>query len=291
MSNPTVDTSSLDVVVYEDGGQTALTYTFASQLYNLTSDSRIFFVQAAQNQQYEILFGDDVFGRRPKDGSTVVVRYRACSGELPNGARVFKEDGPIDGHTNVAITTVTSASGGAVSETTESIRYNAPRSFQSQNRAVTASDYETLLKSQFSDIQAISVYGGEEASPPQYGKVFVSVDVANADGAPELRKQAYLNYIKDKTPLSTQVVFVDPTFLYVEVVSTVYFNTNITNKTTSDIETSAKAAISSFNQTNLSDFKTTLHYSNLVKAIDAADPSVVSNDTELTLIKRVVPVS
>lgn len=289
LSNPTVDVSSLDVVVYEDGGQTSLTYTSASQLYNLTNSSRVFFVQAAQNQQYELIFGDGVFGRRPKDGSTVVVRYRACSGELPNGARVFKEDGPIDGHANVVITTVTSASGGAIAETVESIRYNAPRSFQSQNRAVTASDYETLLLAQFSDISAISVYGGEDASPPQYGKVFVSVDVADADGAPELRKQAYLNYIKDKTPLSMQVVFVDPTFVYVEVNSTVYFNTNVTNKTTSDIETSAKAAISAFNQTNLSDFKTTLHYSSLVKAIDAADSSIVSNDTELTLIKRVTP--
>jgi len=289
LSNPTIDTSSLDVTVYEDGGQTTLTYTFASQLYNITESSRVFFLQAAQNQQYEIIFGDNVFGRRPKDGSTVVVKYRACSGELPNGARVFQEDGPIDGHSNVSVTTVTSASGGSVAETTESIRYNAPRSFQSQNRAVTASDYETLLKAQFSDIQAISVYGGEEATPPQYGKVFVCVDVAEADGAPELRKQAYHNYIKDKTPLSMQVVFVDPEFLYVDVQTTVYFNTNITNKTSSDIETSAKAAISGFNQQNLSDFKKTLHYSNLVKAIDASDASVVSNDTELTLIKRITP--
>lgn len=289
LSNPTIDTSSLDVTVYEDGGQTTLTYTFASQLYNVTESSRVFFLQAAQNQQYEIIFGDNVFGRRPKDGSTVVVKYRACSGELPNGARVFQEDGPIDGHSNVSVTTVTSASGGSVAETTESIRYNAPRSFQSQNRAVTASDYETLLKAQFSDIQAISVYGGEEATPPQYGKVFVCVDVAEADGAPELRKQAYHNYIKDKTPLSMQVVFVDPEFLYVDVQTTVYFNTNITNKTSSDIETSAKAAISGFNQQNLSDFKKTLHYSNLVKAIDASDASVVSNDTELTLIKRITP--
>ena len=289
LSNPTVDTSSLDVTVYEDGGQTILTYTPASQLYNISNVSKVFFVQAAQNQQYELLFGDGVYGRRPKDGSTVVVKYRACSGELPNGARVFNADGPIDGHANVTVTTVTSASGGAVAETTESIRYNAPRSFQSQNRAVTASDYETLLKARFSDIQAISVFGGEEATPPQYGKVFVSVDVAEADGAPELRKQAYQNYIKDKTPLSMQVVFVDPEFLYVDVNTTVYFNTNSTNKTSSDIETSAKAAIVGYNQQNLSDFKKTLHYSNLVKAIDASDASVVSNDTELTLIKRVTP--
>lgn len=289
LSNPTVDTSSLDVTVYEDGGQTIQPYTLATQLYEVKDSSKVYFVQPAQNQQYELVFGDNVFGRKPKDGSTVVVRYRASSGELPNGARVFSADGPIDGHSNISVTTVTSASGGAISETIESIRYNAPRAFQAQNRAVTASDYETLLQNRFSDIQAISVYGGEEASPPRYGRVFISVDVAGADGAPETRKQEYLNYIKDKTPLTIQVEFVDPSFLYVAVDSTVYFNANETNKTTSDIETTVQGSISTFNTVNLSDFKKTLYYSTLVSTIDQSDVSVIGNDTELTLIKRIIP--
>lgn len=289
ISNPTVDTSSLDVTVYEDGGQTIQAYTLGTQLYGVADTSKVFFVQPAQNQQYELIFGDNVFGRKPKDGSTVVVRYRASSGELPNGARVFSSDGPIDGHTNVSVVTVTSATGGAVAETNESIRYNAPRAFQAQNRAVTASDYETLLKNQFSDIRAISVYGGEEASPPRYGRVYVSVDVADADGAPELRKQAYINYIRDKSPLTIQVEFVDPSFLYVAVDTTVYFNANETNKTTSDIETTVKGAISTFNSVNLSDFKKTLYYSSLVTSIDDSEASILSNDTELTLIKRIFP--
>lgn len=289
LSNPTIDTSSLDVTVYEDGGQTIQTYTTAAQLFGVTSSSKVYFIQPAQNQQYELVFGDNVFGRRPKDGSTVVARYRATSGELPNGALVFSSDAPIDGHANVSVTTVTSASGGAVAETIESIRYNAPRTFQAQNRAITSSDYEVLLKSQFSDIRAVSVYGGEEAVPPKYGRVFASVDVADADGAPEVRKKAYYDYIKDKTPLTLQVEFVDPNFLYVAVDSTVYFNSNETSKTTTDIQTAVQGAISTFNTTNLSDFKKTLFYSSLVSSIDVADPSVVSNDTELTLIKRIIP--
>jgi hypothetical protein len=289
ISNPTVDVSSLDVTVYEDGGQTIQPYTLATQLYEVRDSSKVYFVQPAQNQQYELVFGDNVFGRKPKDGSTVVVRYRASSGELPNGARVFSADGPIDGHSNVSITTVTSAAGGAISETVESIRFNAPRAFQAQNRAVTASDYETILQNRFSDIQAISVYGGEEASPPRYGRVYISVDVAGADGAPETRKQEYLNYIKDKTPLTIQVEFVDPSFLYVAVDSTVYYNANETNKTTSDIETMVQGSISTFNAVNLSDFKKTLYYSTLVSNIDDSDISVIGNDTELTLIKRIIP--
>lgn len=289
ISNPTVDISSLDVTVYEDGGQTIQPYTVATQLYEVRDSSKVYFVQPAQNQQYELVFGDNVFGRKPKDGSTVVVRYRASSGELPNGARVFSADGPIDGHSNISVTTVTSAAGGAISETIESIRFNAPRAFQAQNRAVTASDYETILQNRFSDIQAISVYGGEEASPPRYGRVYISVDVAGADGAPETRKQEYLNYIKDKTPLTIQVEFVDPSFLYVAVDSTVYYNANETNKTTSDIETTVQGSISTFNAVNLSDFKKTLYYSTLVSTIDESDISVIGNDTELTLIKRIMP--
>jgi hypothetical protein len=289
LSNPTIDTSSLDVTVYEDGGQTIQTYTTAAQLFGVTNTSKVYFLQPAQNQQFELIFGDNVFGRKPKDGSTVVARYRATSGELPNGALVFSSDGPIDGHSNVSVSTVSTASGGAVGESIESIRYNAPRTFQAQNRAVTSSDYEVLLKSQFSDIRAISVYGGEEASPPRYGRVYVSVDVADADGAPEIRKKAYLDYIKDKSPLTIQVEFIDPSFLYVEVNSTVYFNSNETSKKTSDIETIAKGAISTFNTNNLSDFKKTLFYSTLVKAIDDSETSIIGNDTELTLIKRIAP--
>lgn len=290
LSNPTVDTSSLYLVVYEDGGQNALTYTKADGLIGVTSASRVFFVQAAENQQYEIVFGDNVFGRKPKNGSYVTVKYRACSGELPNGALRFSPDGTIDSHANVSVQTVLSATGGSVAETVSSIRFNAPRSFQSQDRAVTVSDYETLLKNRFSDIQAISVYGGEDADPPQYGKVFISVDVANADGAPQSRKQAYLDFIQDKTPLTIGVEFVDPLFMYLNIATDVQYNVNLTNKSTTDIKTLVQAAISSYSLNSLEDFNVTMFYSALCKSIDAADTSILSNDTSVLMVKRVIPV-
>jgi hypothetical protein len=248
----------------------------------------VFFVQAAENSQYEVLFGDNVFGRRPKNGSYVVARYRATSGELPNGATRFVVDGPIDGHANVSVSVITAATGGSVAETVDSIRFNAPRSFQAQDRAVTSSDYETLLKSRFADIQTISVFGGEEADPPQFGKVFISVDVADADGAPETRKQAYLDYIRTKTPLTINVGFVDPDFMYVRVNSTVLYNVNNTMKTYLDIKSLIQAGISGYNLTSLSDFKSTLFISELSDAINNADTSIVSNDTKIKLVRRVV---
>lgn len=289
LSNPTIDTSSIVMTVYEDGGQTELAYTKATQLFGITDTSRVFFVQAAENQQYEVVFGDGIYGRKPKDGAAVVVKYRVSSGELPNGASAFVADGPIDGHATIAVTTDAVATGGAVSETVNSIRFNAPRSFQAQDRAVTTSDYETLLIGQFSDIQALSVYGGEEANPPQYGKVFVSVDVADADGAPASRKKAYSDFIKDKTPLTINVEFVDPDFMYVKVVSDVEYNVNNTTKTVADIRTAVQAAISSHNNTYLSKFKTNLYLSTLMGDINAADSSIINNDTSVYLVKRYTP--
>lgn len=289
ISNPTIDISSLIVTVYEDGGQTIIPYTKADNISGITATSAVYFTQGAENQQYEIVFGDNIFGRTPKDGSTAVVKYRAASGELSNGASTFVVDGAIDGHTNISVTTNVIASGGAVSETIESVRFNAPRAFQAQDRAITVSDYETLLTNRFSDIQAISVYGGEDLDPPQFGKVFISVDLFNVFGALETRKNEFAKYIQDKTPLTIGVVFVDPVLMYAKVTSNIFYDINNTTKTTSDIKTAVQAAISSYSLSELENFKRTLYYSALTKTIDAADASIVGNDTTVSIAVRLVP--
>lgn len=289
LSNPTVDVDSINITVYEDSGQTELEYTQATTLVGLSNTSQIFFVQAAENLQYEVLFGDGVYGRQPKNGSSAVIRYRAASGEAPNGASTFSSDGSIDGHSNVAVTTVSAASGGAIAENNESIRFNAPRRFQAQDRAVTTSDYEILLKTRFPEIQAISVYGGEDSNPPRYGTVFVSIDTANAEGVSIVNKTNYRNYIREKSPLTIDIQFIDPEFMYVDVVSNVKYNTSRTSKTTSDITSSVKAAISLFSLNNIEDFNSTLYFSNLIKKIDEADASILGNDTSLRLIRRSQP--
>ena len=289
ISNPTVDISSFDVEVYENGGQVVKTYVKRDNIIGITNTSPVFFVQGAENEQYELVFGDDVFGRKPKDGSTVVVKYRAASGELPNGARVFVPDGTIDGHANIQITANTIASGGAVSETIESIRYNAPRSFQAQDRAVTISDYETLLTNKFSDIQAISVYGGEDEDPPQFGKVFIAVDLFNADGISDSRKAIFQDYINTKTPLTIRTEFTNPEFMYAKINTSVLYNINSTKLTAADISALVQAAISNYNVTSLEDFNVTLYYSDIVQKIDNADVSILSNDSDIRLSVRLVP--
>lgn len=289
LSNATVDTNSLDVTVYEDNGTTSLTYTSTSSLFGVTNTSQVFFIQATSNQQYEIFFGDDTFGRRPKDGATVVVVYRSASGELPNGATTFVNDGSIDGHSAVEVSVVAGAAGGTVAETIESIRFNAPRNYQTQDRAVTSSDYVALLKSNFADIRAVSVYGGETVVPPKYGKVIVSVDTTTGDGASDARKTEYARFLETRKPVTVEVEFVDPEFTDVRVNSTVYYDINQTNKTAKDIEILVRAAISSYDETNLRDYNKTLYYSSLVGAITNSDSAILSNDTSLEVLRSFTP--
>ena len=285
LSNPTVDVSSVTTTVIEDSGSVINSYTRAQSLFDLTAASKIFFAQPAENNQYEIVFGDGIFGRKPKNGSVAAIEYRVSSGELPNGASTFVNDGAIDGHTNVVITTVSSAIGGSVAESIESIRFNAPRAVATQERAVTTSDYKTLLQIQFPEIQSINVYGGEDEDPPQYGKVFISVDIINADGVPNANKHVYKDYIRTKTPLTITPEFIDPGFTYVDVNSVVKYNVNISTKQPEEIKTLVQAAINEFSDTYLDDFDSTLRYSQLLKAIDAADAAIVGNETEVRAIK------
>lgn len=285
LSNPTLDISSVNVTVIEDSASVVYNYTRAVSLFGVDSSSKIYFIQPAENGQYEVVFGDGVFGRKPKNGSVVAIEYRVSSGELPNGASTFVNDGPIDGHTNITITTVTSAAGGAVAESLESIRFNAPRAVATQERAVTVDDYKTLLQVRFPEIQAINVYGGEEEDPPQYGKVFISIDIKDSDGVPETNKRVYIDFIKTKTPLTITPEIIDPEFTYVDVNTTVKYNVNVTQKTPEEIKTIVQAAINDFSGVYLNDFNATLRYSQLVKAIDDADTSVVSNETEVQAIK------
>ena len=289
LSNPTIDADSLTVTVIEDNGAEILTYLKATSLFDKQANSQIFFVQGAENDKYEVLFGDGVLGRKPKDNSIVVCEYRICKGELPNGAFKFTSDGAINGFSNVVVSTISAAAQGAIHESIDSVKFNAPRYFTTQERAVTAEDYRNLLLLNFPEINAVSVYGGEEAIPAIYGKVFIAVDLKNVDGVPDIRKQQYYNFIKPRSSLSIDPVFIDPDFMYVDVTSTVHYNLNVTSLNSESIKQEVLTAIIAFNSTYLDDFNKTLRYSNFVKAIDAADRSILSNDTIVRPIRLITP--
>lgn len=290
LQNFNVDTRSITVTVLEDAGATTITYKLATTLFGLNSNSKVFFVQASGSNKYEIIFGDGIIGRKPKDNSIVVVEYRVSNGELPNGLRRFFADGTIGNETDITITTVTPAYGGAVRESIEEIKYNAPRAFTTQERAVTTEDYETLLKQYFPEINVVSAYGGEEADPPQYGKVFISLDLQELDGLPSSKIDIYKKFLKQRSPLSIDPVFIEPQYLYTAVRSTVKYNINTTTLQANDIKLLVISSILNYSDVNLDDFKATLRYSQLVRAIDDSHSSILSNETEIFALKKIVPV-
>lgn len=290
ITNPTVDTSSIIVSSIEDSGANTIAYTLSSSFLGLDENSKSYFIQSTVGDSYEIYFGDGVVGRRPKDKSIIKILYRTCSGQLPNGASKFVPNGSIGGHANVSVLTQQSASGGDINESIESIRFNAPRNFQVQERAVTTSDYKLLLEKQFSsDVRAINVYGGEEADPPQYGKVVVAVSVADAVALPLYKQEEIRLFLKTKTPLSIDPVFTEPDYVYLDIDGIVRYNLNTTSLTSSDIRTKVLTVISDFNRLTLDSFDVDFRYSRLVADIDNCDSSIISNDLYVKPYKIIVP--
>ena len=279
LNNPTIDTTSIEITVSENSGANVFIYTQGYSLFGVVANTNVFFVQPAENEQYEVVFGDDISGRAPRNGSIINITYRLSNGELPNGADTFVNNSSIDGHSNVSVVVNVEARNGSVSESNTSIKFNAPRSFQTQERAITESDYEILLVREFPEIQAISVFGGEKEDPPQYGKVFISIDITNSDGIPELNKTIYNNYLRDKVPLGITTEIVNPQFIYLKVDTSVNYNYNITTLSENQLSTKVLTAITDYNNTYLNDFNANFRYSNFVTNIDNADQSILNNDT------------
>jgi hypothetical protein len=289
ITNRNCDISSIAITVIEDVGATILTYTRATSLFNIDANSKVFFVQPCENDSYEIVFGDGVTGRAPKDNSIISVEYRISNGQLPNGCNTFRADTTIDGESNILVTVNTPASMGSVSETIEEIKYNAPRHFTTQERAVTTEDYENLLKLNYSEVNAVSAYGGEDLDPPQYGKVFVAVDLKEVDGIPEVKKDEYYRFLKPRSPVSIDPVFVNPEYTYIGLQSNIKYNVNITKLSTEDIRTLVSASITKYAAANLNNFNRVFRYSNVVEAIDNSQTAIISNETNVKVIKIITP--
>jgi hypothetical protein len=290
LQSENIDTNSIDVIVinsqYDSSNSTWLK---AENLYGLSSTSNVFFVQGYGSNQYELTFGNDVTGRALVDGNIVKVRYRDTIGDLGNGAYRFSKGASIQGYSNVSVTTVTAAAEGSERESNGSIKFNATRFFTTQERAVTALDYANLAKARFPQLQSVIAYGGEEMTPPQYGKVAVSVKPFGSTGLiSQSLKTSIINYLNTKN-ITTQAVIVDPEYFYVKVDTSVNYNTSATNNSSAQIEALVRSAIISYANNNLIDFGDDLRYSKLIKDIDASEASIISNETQLKIIKRWSP--
>jgi len=293
LTNRNIDTESLTVSVFEDGNEVSDAYKLSTSLLDLDETSKVFFLQPTETGYFEVLFGDNNLGRRPKINSTIVMEYRTSSGELPNGAREFSVDFDPTGSDELNFTpevnTLENSRDGAEEESIESIRYMAPRHFQTQERAITASDYSIALKGQFPEINAVHAYGGEDLSPPQFGKVFIAVDITNVDGFPESKKIEYKNFIDRRSPFGIRPVFVDPEFSYLSVRSKVRYDVNVTSASRETLKSIIKNAIVDFNEEYLNDFNVILRNSKLETEIDDSDASIISSVTRTRIYKKINP--
>lgn len=289
INNKNVDVSSVSVTVLEDNGSVSQDYARATSLFGHDETSKVFFLQASVGDTYEVVFGDGVVGRKPKNNSIAIIEYRTSNGELPNGAYRFINSGRIDNEANVAITTLKAAADGSVAEDLNSIKYNAPRAFTTQERAITAEDYENLLKANFPEINAVTAFGGENATPPQYGRIFVSVDLTDVDGLPQIKQNEYKRFLRSRASVAMEPIFISPDYTYIKVDTIVRYNINRTGLNPEDIRTYVIDSVLNYASTNLNNFTKTLRYSKLVQTIDATDSSIVSNETDINLIKYLTP--
>lgn len=293
LENPTIDTTSLTVVVFENGSTIGVNYTFATTLLGLDETSKVFFVQQAENEAYEILFGDGVVGYRPADGSLIIADYRITVGAAGNEAQSFVinfNPGPTQDAFNIDVETSLSSQGGAPVETIESIRFHAPRHFEVQERATAAPDFVEVLQEQFPEITAVNAYGGEEVSPPKFGKVIVAVAIAGVQGLPQIKADEYGAFLAQRMFLTGVAEFVSPAFTYVGVSAAVAYDINVTTISQPSMQALIAQGISAYGANTLGTFGPTLRYSKLTTSIDDTDPSIVGNQTTLNLYKKLTPI-
>ena len=289
-----VDTSTLLVRVRPSVASTTYTtYTHYANIVNLSSQSRVYFVQENANGEYEIYFGDGVIGFKPDAGSIVEVAYVSTAGSEGNGAKTFSINSTVNGLT---VTSVTNSTGftrtqdGADKESIDSIRFNAPRSFASQNRAVTATDYATILKSEYDFIEDVNIWGGEINEPPVYGKVYISIKPFASEYLSQVSKQTINNFLSTRNIGSITAEIVDPNYTFLSGDILFKYDPNSTTRTQSQLEAAVRTAILDYNDTYLEKFDGVLRFSKLLEAIDDVDPGILNSYARLTMHKHLMPI-
>jgi len=283
------DTTTLKVSVQNSASDlTTETYTLATDISQVKETSKVYFLQEVDGGKFEVYFGDDVVGKKPSDGNIVILEYIVTNKGAANGAKTFVGTS-VSGETNITIATVASAVGGAEAETIESIKYNAPLDFASQGRAVTADDYKVIIPQVYADTQAIQVWGGEDNDPPIYGQVFVSIKTTSGINLTQAQKDTIAVALDRYNIASVRPTIIDPEITKIKVTTNFKYNSNITTKTASDLETLVRTTITNYNSSDLQKFDGMFRYSKVSRLIDSTDTSILSNITTVRIQKTIVP--
>lgn len=285
-----IDLATLSVTVQPTGENPDYSrYVVANQVLNLTAESEVYFIKELEDETYQISFGSNNLGKPLTTGNVVMIQGLLTNKTEGNGASVFTYTGTGLGGT-VVPSVISAAFGGAEKESIDEIKYNVTQSFFDQNRCVTPVDFMSVIKRYYEDVDSVIVWGGEDNDPPVYGKVFISVKPAN---------KAYLtpaeeNFIKQtilepRSVVSVTPEFVRPSYIELEIDTTVYYNKSATTRSADNLKSSIVQAIQDYRNTNLKKFDGVFRMSKFSAAIDAVDPSIQSNITRLKAYIEVVP--
>ena len=292
LTSDTVNIDSLKVDIYKSSTSTdLLTFTKSTNITNINTDSNVYFVEESREGFYEIKFGDGIIGKKLDAGNVIKVNYLVVGNTDINGAQIFSLGGTIAGNTNVIITTTQKAAGGASAESIESIRFSAPLAFTAQNRAVTPDDYKGIIQNSWGDIDTLTVWGGEDNIPPDYGKVYVSIKPLSREVLTTIEKEVIIgNILKPKNVVSITPIIVDPDYTYIDLEVYYKYNPNVASTDEATLSSNVRATIEAYNDTNLKSFGGIFRNSNLLYDIDSSSVAVISTIMRIEMSKKFTPV-
>lgn len=291
LPNANTDVNTLDVKIKLDvNSSNTYTYTLVDNITTINSSANVYFLKEINDGKFEVIFGDGVLGRKLSDGNLVILSAVITEGDAPNGARTFTSIDEISGYANITVTTSTAAYGGTDRESIESIKFQAPKHYQTSNRAVSVRDYKHIMESHYNDAESITVWGGEDNSPPVYGKVFIAVKPKTGLNLTQSAKDFIVNtLIKPRRVISITPEIVDPDYYYLTVTSTVKYDSSKIKLSPNVIKANIKQAIVNFGTNNLSLFDKKFRYSKLSQVIDNVNVGILNNVTSVKMTKEMIP--
>jgi len=284
------DTSTLKVSVHTSStDSSSATYSLATGYSSVDGDSKVYFIEEVEDGKFRIYFGDGVTGKKLDDGNIVIMEYIVTNTNNSNGASAFTLSGNVGGFTDVTITTNSVSQGGSEAETNQSIKFNAPLQYGAQDRAVTTTDYESLVKSIYPNALSVSAWGGEDDETPRYGIVKIGIKAASGSTLTNQTKADIVNDLKKYNVASVTPMIVDPEITSILLSSTIKYDANGTTKSADTLKADIIETLTNYNTDTLQKFDSIFRHSKLTGLIDDTDTSILSNITTLKVRKSFAP--
>jgi hypothetical protein len=290
IQNSNADTTTLKVSVQNGSTDTTTNiYSLAGGFNNVTDTSKVYFLQEVEDGKFEVYFGDGVLGTTLSTDNIVILEYIVTNRDESNGASTFTLATTIGGFSDITITTNSVSQGGNAAESKESIRFNAPLNYSAQNRAVTTSDYETIVRSIYPNALSVSAWGGEDDETPVYGTVKIAIKAASGSTLTTSTKANIVKALKPYNVASVRPVIVDPETTSILITSNVKYDSRLTTKSATTLKSDVLSALTNYNSNTLQKFDSIFRYSKIVGLIDDTDTSIVSNITTIKIKKTFTP--